>query len=90
MPTGFADDLPHAQSPQHDIATEMISSVYDQRRMPHFLSNAASDAEVHAGFLDILDSFQQDVDGREPLADTVKELTGKCLLPQFLSLCSQQ
>ena len=44
--------------------------------MPHFLSNAAPDAEVHSGFLDILDNFQQDQDGREHLADTVKELTG--------------
>ena len=65
------------QSPQHDIALEMISSVYDQRRGPHFLSNAAPDAEVHGGFLDILDSFQQARDGQETLADTVKELTGK-------------
>ncbi len=70
----------HAQSPDHGIAEEMLSSVYNQRRMPHFLSNAAPDAEVHSGFLDILDSFQQDRDGREPLADTVKELTGKPLL----------
>jgi len=67
----------HAQSPKHDVATELISSMYDQRRMPHFLSNAAPDAEVHSGFLDILDNFQQDQDGREHLADTVKELTGE-------------
>lgn len=75
----------HAQSPKHDVATELISSMYDQRRMPHFLSNAAPDAEVHSGFLDILDNFQQDQDGREPLADTVKELTGELL---FLWLCN--
>ena len=53
--------------------------MYDQRRGPHFLSNAAPDAEVHGGFLDILDSFQQARDGQETLADTVKELTGKHL-----------
>ena len=68
------------QSPDHDVAEEMLSSVYNQRRMPQFLSNAAPDAEVHSGFLDILDSFQQDQGGREPLADTVKELTGEPLL----------
>ena len=75
----------NAQSPDHSVAEEMMSSVYNQRRMPQFLSNAAPDAEVHSGFLDILDSFQQDVDGREPLADTVKELTGKAL--PFCLLC---
>ena len=65
------------QSPEPDIALDMLSSVYDQRRRPHFLSNAAPDAEVHGGFLDILDSFQKGQDGQETLADTVKELTGK-------------
>ena len=74
------------QSPDHGIAEEMLSSVYNQRRMPQFLSNAAPDAEVHSGFLDILDSFQQDQDGQEPLAETVKELTGKPLLPLWLHL----
>ena len=64
------------QSPEPDIALDMLSSVYDQRRRPHFLLNAAPDAEVHGGFLDILDSFQQEQGGREPLAETVKELTG--------------
>jgi hypothetical protein len=64
------------QSPSHDAALEMLSSVYDRRRMPIFLSNVAPDAEVHSGFLDILDSFQRSEDGTEVLADTVKELTG--------------
>ena len=64
------------QSPEKNMAAEMISSVYDQRRMPNFLANVAPEAEVHSGFLDILDSFQQEQGGREPLAETVKELTG--------------
>ena len=64
------------QSPQHNAADEMLSAVYDQRRMPNFLANVAPEAEVHGGFLDILDSFQQDQEGQEPLAETVKELTG--------------
>lgn len=54
----------------------MMSSVYDKRRMPTFLTKTAPDAEVHSGFLDILDSFQRREDGSEVLADTVKELTG--------------
>ena len=78
----------HVQSPDHGIAEEMLSAVYNHRRMPHFLSNAAPDAEVHSGFLDILDSFQQDRDGTEPLADTVKELTGKPHLLSALSVIS--
>ena len=66
-----------------------MSSVYNQRRMPQFLSNAAPDAEVHSGFLDILDSFQQVQGGREPLAETVKELTGTSLLShKFCKSCT--
>ena len=64
------------QSPEKNMAAEMISAVYDERRMPNFLANVAPEAEVHSGFLDILDSFQQEQGGREPLAETVKELTG--------------
>ena len=73
------------QSPCHDMAEEMISASNHPRRMPDFLANAAPDAEVHSGFLDMLDSFQQDQGGREPLAETVKELTGKWpfLMPSF-------
>ena len=59
-----------------EAAVEFMSSVYDKRRMPMFLENVAPDAEVHADFLDILDSFQRREDGTEVLADTVKELTG--------------
>ncbi|CAK0771966.1 hypothetical protein CVIRNUC_003915 [Coccomyxa viridis] len=64
------------KSPEKNMAAEMISAVYDERRMPNFLANVAPEAEVHSGFLDILDSFQQEQGGREPLAETVKELTG--------------
>ncbi len=59
-----------------EVALEFVSSVYDKRRMPMFLENVAPDAEVHADFLDVLDSFQRREDGTEVLADTVKELTG--------------
>jgi len=58
----------------------MMSGLYDQRRQPLFLQNVAPEAEVHSGFLDILDSFQRRDDGTEVLADTVKELTGTILL----------
>jgi hypothetical protein len=60
---------------------EMLSSMYEKRRMPNFLSSTAPDAEVHSGFLDILDSFQRREDGSEVLADTVRELTGKKVQP---------
>ncbi len=64
------------QSPSHDVAAEMMSAVYEKRRMPNFLSKTAPDAEVHSGFLDLLDSFQRRDDGTEVLADTVREITG--------------
>ncbi|BDA46012.1 probable lipase at C-terminar half [Coccomyxa sp. Obi] len=64
------------KSPKVEAVAEFMSSVYDKRRMPTFLENVAPDAEVHADFLDILDSFQRREDGTEVLAETVKELTG--------------
>ena len=64
------------QSPNIEVASQLMSAVYDQRRMPLFLENVAPDAEVHSGFLDILDSFQRREDGSEVLAETVKEISG--------------
>eukprot|EP00884_Botryococcus_braunii_P010106 jgi/Botrbrau1/19097/Bobra.0077s0011.1 len=64
------------RGPDLEKVPDYMSSLYQDRRKPPYLANVAPDAEVHAGFLDCLDSFLEATEGAMGMGDLVREVSG--------------